>query len=619
MILIQAQNISKNYVLDEVLSGLDFEVQSGEHIGLIGRNGSGKSTLFNILTGELAYDAGEVRQSKSLRIGYLRQNEKLEKPHLNVYAYCLEVYRELLDLYEQMLKTSQQLAAHPHDEDLLGQYAEEQHAFEEKQGYQVESKVRGILIGLGFSPDDFSKPIHLLSGGELTRLHLARLLLETYDVLLLDEPTNHLDIRAIRWLEDFLQTVRCAYVIITHDRVFLDKTVQKIYEIEQGRGTWYEGNYSAFVEQKRKHYESALHAYEQQQKKMQAEHEKLRVFQERSHRNQKFSARAKDRAKKISRIDLLHKPLWLDQSMHLDLKISRPSGKDVLTIEHLGHAFSQDFLFRDLTLKVHRGDVLGIIGPNGIGKSTLLKILRAEILPKEGNFLFGTGVELGYYDQTQQHLNENVDLVTELNEAFPHLDLKTIRNLLAAFLFTQDDVFKKIKQLSGGERARLALLKLMLEQKNVLLLDEPTNHLDLVSKETLEKALHSYPGTLILVSHDRYFLNQCCTRILALETDGHRLVEGNYDTYMHGLTPAPRLIESEPKKAEKKSSPKNVSFDLSALKLLLEEEKLREIELVLCEPDIYNDSQAYEKWVLKKQVQQQLVQSMLEAQSLMKE
>ena len=616
MILLQANDIHKSYLIEPVLRGIDFEVQTDQRIGLIGRNGSGKSTLIKILSGMLPFDEGQLHRAKDLSIGYLEQMPTLDGPDLTVYEYAMEAYRDLIDCQEELLRLTEAIAEQPNDHKLQSDYSNQLHAFEEAGGYAIESKVRGILVGLGFSPKDHGKTLGLLSGGERTRLELARLLTREYDLLLLDEPTNHLDINAISWLEGYLQGYRGAVVIITHDRVFLDRTVRRIYEIEAGKGEWFSGNYSDYVEQKRVRYEQKLHEYQHHVEKRRQEEDKLRVFKERSHRNAKFAARARDREKKLARMETVDKPLWLDRSMQLNFWPVRTSGHDVLKVRKLAKSFGDRELFRDISFDVFQGDVLGIAGPNGIGKTTLLKILTGEYAPDGGEFHYGARVDWGYYEQANTGLNEDNDLVTELNQTYPQYDLKQIRNMLAAFLFVGDDVFKRIGDLSGGEKARLALLKLMLEGKNLLILDEPTNHLDLPGKETLEAALRSFPGTLVFVSHDRYFLNQVCNRMLWMDSSGCRLVEGNFDSLSDPSAATVRLREVKPPPPPKaKAKPKSVASqaDTLELRLLLEEEKLREIDLVLCQPEIYNDIQNTQEWVNKQLAQRQLVDQLYAA------
>lgn len=596
MLLLQTANIHKSYLIDPVLAGVDFEVQTGQRIGLIGRNGSGKSTLMKILAGRLSHDQGQVHRAKDIAVGYLEQTPAPATGSVSVYAYCLEAYRDLLDLQAEILSLTEKIAQEPHNQALQSEYVAKQQMFDDANGYAVESKVRGILSGLGFAPDEQAKSVELLSGGERTRLELAFLLTRDYDVLLLDEPTNHLDISAITWLEGYLQNYPGAVVIITHDRVFLDRTINRIYELEAGQGSWYEGNYSSYVVQKRLRYEQQTHEYAHYVQKRRAEEDKLRVFQQRSHKNAKFAARARDREKKLARMEVMNKPLWLDRSMKLDFTPARTSGHDVLQVRDLAKQFGEQKLFDNLSFDVFSGDVLGIAGPNGIGKTTLLKILTDQLTADRGEFLYGARVDWGYYDQAQTTLNSDHDLITELNQTYPQYSVSQLRNMLAAFLFTGDDVFKTIRSLSGGEKARLALLKLMLEGKNLLILDEPTNHLDLPSKETLEAALKVFPGSLIFVSHDRYFLNQLATKTLWLDHGGYRIIQGNYDALSDPLAPeikprAVRPAKAKPEAPPAKPAPAEKS-DTDELKRLLAEETALEDELEIDWPDLFGDTKA---------------------------
>lgn len=592
MILLQTSKLNKSYLIDPVLVEIDFEVQTSQRIGLIGRNGSGKSTLMKILAGQLNYDSGALHRAREITVGYLEQVPKTPDQKTTVYDYCLEAYRDLLDLSEEIVQLTEQIALEPHNDKLQTDYVQKQHLFEESNGYAIESKVRGILTGLGFPPVDQQKELKLLSGGERTRLELAYLLTRDYDVLLLDEPTNHLDINAITWLESYLQAYTGAVVIITHDRVFLDRTINRIYELEAGRGDWYEGNYSSYVYQKRLRFEQQAHTYEGYVQKRKAEEEKLRVFRERSHKNQKFAARARDREKKIARMEVIDKPLWLDRSIKLQFKPSRSSGNDVLKVRGLSKAFEPKQLFKDLSFDVFSGDVLGIAGPNGIGKTTLLKIITDQMTPDQGEYYYGARVDWGYYEQANTNLTPDYDLVTEINQTYPELSVSQIRNMLAAFLFTGDDVFKLIGSLSGGEKARLALLKLMLEGKNLLILDEPTNHLDLPSKETLETALKDFPGTLIFVSHDRYFLNQLATKMLWMDHGSYRVIQGNFNSLSDPSAPELKPTIDRPKKESQptpsKKSQAQESDTLNLARLLAEEADLEE-ELEIFRRALYNE------------------------------
>lgn len=605
--LLQTNHIKKSFLLEEVLKDINFEINEKEKIGLIGRNGEGKSTLFKILTGQLEPDDGQVFYAKGLRIGYLKQMTEKDLSHQSIYSYCLESFADILRLEEKIHETSDALEKDPHNEELLFELARLQERFHDENGYATESFIRGILIGLGFSEEDQLKPLSVLSGGERTRVELAKTLVKEVDLLLLDEPTNHLDIKTITWLESFIQSYPGACIIITHDREFLDNTVSKIYELEQGLGNWYSGNYSMYLEEKKIRYDLLQKEYEIALQRREAEEEKLRVFRERSHRNEIFAKRARDREKKLERMEMPVKPLWLDHSIRLNLGIHRRSGDDVLEVIDLEKSLGGKNLFKDLNFKVYRQQVLGIIGPNGVGKSTLLRILADDLLPDAGRYKYGSGVRFSYYNQNLEELHDEYDLTEEMNNSFPTLDIPKIRNLLALFLFQGDDVFKKIKVLSGGEKARLSLLKLMLKDNNLLLLDEPTNHLDLPSKETLEEALEQYEGTIILVSHDRFFLNKLCTHILEMKVDGYEYHVGNYRSIQEKEQVKPR------EKKEKRNRPKREKkIDVAKLEAEIHalEQELQEVELAIYEPEIYNDTKQLKEYMNKKEALSQSIDAL---------
>ncbi|WP_459130178.1 ribosomal protection-like ABC-F family protein [Guggenheimella bovis] len=587
MIILQTKELSKAFQLEEVLTNINIEIQTGEKIGLIGRNGTGKTTLLKIITGEEEKTGGDLFIGNEVKIGYLKQTQKLTSNE-TIYDFVLHTFEDILKLRKDLKEVLDALSKAPEDRSLLFRYADLQHQYEEVNGYQTESNVKGILFGLGFKEEEFTRPVSELSGGELTRLSLAKLLSKEVDLLLLDEPTNHLDIDATKWLEGFLSTYRGAALIVTHDRVFLDKTVKKIVELERGKSTLYNGSYSDYVEAKRKLYEIKRQEYQNAKDRYDQELKKLRVFKQRAHMNNKFSSTARDREKKLKRIEIPEKPLWLDQEMHLSFSVTHPSGNEVLSVRDLKKSFDRT-LFEDLSFKVFRKERFGIIGPNGIGKTTLLKILQGLIEKDQGTIRWSDSATIGYYDQAQLNLKESNTVLQEMHDHFPQRTSGELRKELGAFLFTADDVFKPISALSGGEKARLSLLKLMLLDKNTLILDEPTNHLDLVGKESLEKALLDYPGTLIFVSHDRYFLNRIATKLLVIEKDGCYYVDGGYEDYERGHLKKIVHEEVVEKKAPVKKKVRG-DIDFLKLKLELQEELLRETELAFMEPGIYNDA-----------------------------
>lgn len=531
--LLQASGISKSYGANVILNNITLQIQPRERIGLVGVNGAGKSTLLQILAGETGYDAGTIYKAKDVRIGYLAQNSGLhsertigEEMRL-VFSHLIETERELRRLEQEMadpavLDDEKRYAA------VLARYAELSEWFREQGGYEMEASIRGILHGMGFADVPQETPIATLSGGQRTRLALARLLLQAPDLLLLDEPTNHLDISTLTWLEHYLRGYDGAVVIVSHDRYFLDAVVTSIIEIERTTATRYVGNYSKFVELKAEQAEQQLKLYERQQQEI----ARMEDFIRRNIARASTTNRAKSRRKALERLERIDRPAGELKRASFRFEAGRPSGKDVLRVEQLAFGYDPDNpLFSGFNLHLRRGESLALIGPNGIGKSSLLKILIGRLKPQCGSVEWGAGVRIGYYDQEQSELTPGNTVLEELWNAYPHLEEERIRTVLGNFLFSGEEVDKKIGALSGGEKARVALAKLMLLEANVLVLDEPTNHLDLFSKEVLESALLEYEGTLLFISHDRYFLNKIADRIVELSEDGAQYFLGNYDDY----------------------------------------------------------------------------------------
>ncbi|MBN2260107.1 MAG: ABC-F family ATP-binding cassette domain-containing protein [Clostridiales bacterium] len=528
MILVTLKDISKSYGIDKILEKITLTVNEGEKIGIVGNNGAGKSTLFNIMTGNISYDEGQIFYAKDLNIGYLRQSESFSD-NVVLYDYCLEPFKNLIEMETNLRNIENLLTKHPHDQALLHEYSNISDEFNQKDGYAYHSKTRGVLLGLGFTEEDFARTLSTLSGGQKTRLNLAKLLLTEYDLLLLDEPTNHLDIESVKWLENYLSTYRGAVVIVSHDRYFLDKIVLKIYELEFNNGKLYYGNYSEYINQKRLNYEHDMKFYQKNQLLMKREEEMIRKFKQTG--TEKMAKRAKDREHKLDKIEKIQKPFWLNKNINLNFDIGLASGNHVFSVEEISKSYSETPLFENISFEIFKGDKIGLIGRNGIGKSTLFKILVNFISPDKGSFTKGHHVTLGYYDQDLKNISDNHTMLEEIQNLMPTVDETEIRKYLGSFLFTGDDVFKEISILSGGEKSRLSLLKLMLSKNNFLMLDEPTNHLDIISRETLENALLNYEGTMFTISHDRYFLNKVCNKIFELEDDGLTEYLGNYDYY----------------------------------------------------------------------------------------
>ncbi len=529
--IVSCNHITKSFVTGPVLTDVSFHINEREKTAIVGVNGAGKSTLLKIITGELYADSGEVTFAKGTTVGYLAQHQDLATEH-TIYEVMLEIKKEVLTLDARMrdLEAAMKHSEGAELERLLAEYSRCNHEFEQQNGYAYKSEITGVLKGLGFTEDEFYKPVRELSGGQKTRVYLGRLLLSAPDILFLDEPTNHLDMNSIAWLETFLLGYKGTVVIVAHDRYFLDKIVSKVIEIEQTRAEVYEGNYTEYAAKKAANREIALRHYLNQQQEIR--HQEEVIAKLRSFNREKSIKRAESREKMLAKIERLDKPVLSEASMHFVLEPQHISGNDVLSVSGLAKAFGSHRLFSDLHFEIKRGERVALIGNNGTGKTTLLKILNQELPPDAGELRLGACVTIGYYDQEHQVLHPEKTLFEELQDAYPTLDNTSIRNILAAFLFTNDDVYKQIKALSGGERGRVSLAKLMLSEANFLVLDEPTNHLDITSREILEDALNRYTGTVFYVSHDRYFINRTATRILDL-TQGQLLSYiGNYDYYL---------------------------------------------------------------------------------------
>jgi len=529
--ILSCQNISKAFVENQVLKNVSFHIEDHEKAAIVGINGAGKTTLLRIIVGEMTPDDGQVVLAKDKTLGYLAQNSTVDTSH-TIYEELLSVKADLLRLEEKIRECENNMKHADGDalEDLMKQYTSLTHAFETGGGYLYRSELVGVLKGLGFTEDEFSKPVATLSGGQKTRVALGRLLLQNPDLIILDEPTNHLDMNSIAWLETYLLNYKGAVLIVSHDRYFLDRIAGKVIEIDQSKATTFIGNYSDYAIKKEQLRVAAWNAYMNQQREIKHQEEVIEKLK--SFNREKSIKRAESREKMLDKIEVIEKPSEVRTDMKLTLTPRILSGNDVLTVEHLSKSFDSHKLFTDVNFEIKRGEHVAIIGDNGSGKTTLLKILNGLVPADQGTFRLGSNVEIGYYDQEHHVLHSEKTLFEEISDDYPYLNNTQIRNVLAAFLFTGEDVFKRISDLSGGERGRISLAKLMLSNANFLILDEPTNHLDIVSKEILENALKDYTGTVLYVSHDRYFINQTATRIL--ELTGQTLVNyiGNYDYYL---------------------------------------------------------------------------------------
>ncbi len=583
--ILSCQNISKTFGTDVILKNASFHIEDREKAAIVGINGAGKSTLLKIIVGDLEADSGEAVLSKGKTLGYLAQHQEPESEN-TIYEELLTVKQDVLDLERDMhtLELRMKELSGGELENALAQYTRLSHEFEQKNGYACKSEVSGVLKGLGFEEEDFGKQVSTLSGGQKTRVSLGKLLLSRPDLILLDEPTNHLDMNSIAWLETFLLNYDGAVLVVAHDRYFLNRIATKIIEIDAGEVTVFQGNYSDYAAKKAQLREARMNAWLNQQREI--KHQEEVIAKLKSFNREKSIRRAESREKMLDKMEILEKPTEVRSEMHITLEPKITSGNDVLTVEHLSKAFGPLQLFSDLNFSIKRGERVALIGNNGTGKTTILKILNGLLDADSGSFTLGARVQIGYYDQEHHVLHPEKTLFEEISDAYPDLDNTTIRSTLAAFLFTGDDVFKRIADLSGGERGRVSLAKLMLSEANFLILDEPTNHLDIVSKEILEQALNRYTGTVLYVSHDRYFINTTATRILDLT--GGVLVNyiGNYDYYLekHDILTPSSSVES---KAAQEEEPSAAKLDWKQQKEEQARQRKRENDLKKTEEEIF--------------------------------
>ncbi|MED4240740.1 ABC-F family ATP-binding cassette domain-containing protein [Priestia megaterium] len=610
MIILQLNGITKYYGAEPILSNIKLEVQSKDRIALVGRNGAGKSTLLKIIAEQLSYDSGEIIKPKDVSIDYMGQDTVLEST-LSIWEEMMTVFAPLKKM-EKELRTLETKMGDPdifndsvQYEKLTKEYDQLQVTFKDLGGYQYEADTRSILHGFRFSNFDYSTPISSLSGGQKTRLALAKLLLTKPDLLILDEPTNHLDIETLAWLEQFLQGYEGAILIVSHDRYFLDKVVNQVYEVTQKTTVKYTGNYSKYLVQKAERYEKELRQYEKQQDEV----AKLNDFIQRNIARASTTKRAQSRRKQLDRMELINRPNEGEKSASFSFEIERQSGNEVLNLENVSIGYDEHkYIVQQANLRIKKGESLALVGPNGVGKSTLLKGIVDKLSFKTGTISFGSNVMVGYYDQEQANLTSNKTVLNELWDDYPSKPEKEIRTALGNFLFSGDDVLKIVSTLSGGEKARLALAKLMLQKANFLILDEPTNHLDLDSKQVLENALIDYPGTLLFVSHDRYFINRIANKIAELSPKGVEEFLGDYDYYVEKKAEIEEIKELENIKANEE---RTVKVDKQSYKQDKEQKKLMrqrtrrieeietevnkleaaqaENEELLCDPEIYQN------------------------------
>lgn len=619
MPVLSCNNLTKSYIVDTVIEDISFTVEDGDKIGVLGLNGSGKTTLFNILAGDIHQDKGEIFIQKDLVLGYLRQHVKIDSQN-TVFEECLMVFEHLIGMEKNLRNLEKEIAELGVEGDsdrlasLMNRYANLTEEFQEKNGYGFKSEIRGTLIGLGFTEEDFDKEVNILSGGQKSRLSLAKLLLEKPDLLLLDEPTNHLDIDAIGWLEKFLKDYKGAVLIISHDRYFLDNVVNRIFYLENKTIKVYNTNYSRFMEQRKKDLEVLKRQYEDQQKEIKRQEEIIARFM--NYGDSRYINQAQSRQRLLDKMKLIDKPMNSKKSrLRFEPKIK--SGRDVLSVDNIKKAFDDFVLLEDISFDIYRGERVGLIGPNGIGKTTLFKIVLGEVGYDEGDITLGRNVITGYFDQEMGNLNLDKTVIDEIWDEYPKLNYYEIRTILSQFMFVGDDIFREVSDLSGGEKGRLSLLKLMLSNANFLLMDEPTNHLDIDSKEVLEDAILNYEGTLFVISHDRYFLNRVTDKILELTPEGLKEYLGNYDYYLEKKNES--LYEEDEEdtktktqiKLERKKEKELIQKERERKRQIkkLEEEitrtekSIEEIDSLLYDPDIYED---HEKIVELSQKRQEL-------------
>lgn len=604
--ILSTSHLTKAFGVTEILTDVTFHLEAQEKAALVGVNGAGKTTLFQILRGRYTPDDGSLYIQKGLQIGYLPQNAELSSEE-RIEDELLKVFEPLQRMEDKMRRLELEMNDAP-TAGLMEQYARLQASFERQDGYAYRSRVRGVLKGLGFTEAEYELPITRLSGGQKSRVALSKLLLQKPDLLLLDEPTNHLDIQAISWLEEYLSSFTGAALIISHDRYFLDKICTRTIELERGATRMYTGNYSFYVREKEERTKAAMREYEAQQAEIRRQEEiiaKLRSFSQ-----EKFIKRAQSREKVLERMDIIEKPITYDEAMKFSFTPRILSGEDVLTAKDLCKSFGRRQLFRGVDFLIRRGEKVALLGANGTGKSTLFKMIMGSEAPDGGHLLRGVKVYPGYYDQEQENLSPEKSALEEICDAYPQLTLGQARNVLAAFLFRGDDVFKPVKNLSGGEKARISLCKIMLSESNFLLLDEPTNHLDILSREVLENNLLGYQGTLFFISHDRYFINRVADRIFVLTPEGIETYLGNYDEYLEksaarqSETKSDSTVQSDSAVKKNYLQKKQATSELRRLRAKLRgleseigelEARLETIESEMLKPENYSSADAYRK------------------------
>lgn len=626
MILISVQELQKSFGVHEVLRSVTFSLQKGEKMGLVGVNGCGKTTLMRMIAGEMQPDGGTIHRNKDLRVGYLAQLDDIPLTD-TVWGALLKVFEPIRVMERRMAEIEKLLeSADPETAlRLSSEYQRLTESYNAQQGYAYEGEILRVLNGLGLKPEMHQRQVSTLSGGERTRLSLAKLLLQKPDIILMDEPTNHLDLEAIEWLQDYLTDYKGSLLLISHDRYFLDHVCTTMGELLGGKMIKFTGNYTEYMKKRTADFETRMKAYELQQKEIQREQAIIERY--RSFNREKSIKAAESREKRLAKVERLEKPVE-EQHVRFSFDARRRSGEEALEVRELSKSFEGQPVFQNLSFKLRTGDRVALIGPNGVGKSTLFRILTHQINPDHGSVRFGTNIDIGYYDQHQQNLNPQNTILDEVWNAFPKLEQTRIRSALGLFLFTGDEVFEKIEKLSGGERGRVALTKLMLKQDNLLLLDEPTNHLDMDSREVLEDALRDFPGTILAISHDRYFINRFAEKVMVMEKDGVTEYLGNFDDYIEKRDrPRPPVssLEDEPTRTaqtreKKKTRQQNAllrelkaAVDKAEAAIEQNERKMARLEAELARPETYNDLEAMRRLTESYQAEQDKTESLYEA------